>query len=749
MMNYPIIYDALDDDFSGYGLAILENAKDVLIREKLNGHYLLSFALPRDDAKWMHIQEENYVKVDGQLFAIRRINDGRENSGQKTASIQAEHVVYELNEEYIEDRRAIDASAQHALSIALEGTRFAVGHVDDSDIATAYFVKLNAMQAVNRILERWGGEFKFDNFAMHWYAERGNDLGVQFRYRKNLRSVNRIIGSQKVVTRLYPYGHDGQTIGEINGGLNYIESEHIGDYPRPKSGTVTFAHIEDPTELLNAAQEHLSQVDTPTVSYDVDVIELKKLAEYGNLEAFELGDWIAIIDEDLGYNVRARVVEYDRYPYEPRRSRVVLANFVQGVQDFLSKLQETRRTVDAAFRDGYLSTSWLEGALDTLRNQLVASTANVTIADEDGIMIVSGDGESALNLKGGIFAVADSKDAGGNWEWRTFGTGSGFTADEMKSGKILTSLIQIVGEATQFYWDSGGLYAKDPEDPNQYIIFNALGLRGYTGDVKRLHVGPYAPGKFGLELKDETGGVTILDEDGMLQTWQEGRADNIASGYPLVLNIYLPAETKSIHKGLLRFRRLAFRAYSASAASGGGHTVSISADTTGASSTTTTGPSSSDTTSVSNHSHTYGQKTVGLTHGFNTRTTSTESGHSHTVSDKSADSAYLDVDTTWGGGGHSHGMGHTHNLSHTHGMSHNHTISAHAHDIIYGIHTGATPGGVTVKVNNTTIGTYSSDQAGLNIKDYLVAGQWNTVELSATSLGRIDATVFIQAKMGV
>lgn len=43
---------------------------------------------------------------------------------------------------------------------------------------------------------------------------------------------------------------------------------------------------------------------------------------------------------------------------------------------------------------------------------------------------------------------------------------------------------------------------------------------------------------------------------------------------------------------------------------------------------------------------------------------------------------------------------------------------------------------------------FSSSQNGINIAQYLSTGQWNTIELGSTRLGRIDATVFVQALMG-
>lgn len=57
-------------------------------------------------------------------------------------------------------------------------------------------------------------------------------------------------------------------------------------------------------------------------------------------------------------------------------------------------------------------------------------------------MFVSADGASAMTLTGNGFAIADSKNEWGEWNWRTFGTGSGFSADEITTGFLSSDRIQ-------------------------------------------------------------------------------------------------------------------------------------------------------------------------------------------------------------------------------------------------------------------------------------------------------------------
>jgi hypothetical protein len=186
-----------------------------------------------------------------------------------------------------------------------------------------------------------------------------------------------------------------------------------------------------------------------------------------------------------------------------------------------------------------------------------------------------------------------------------------------------------------------------------------------------------------------------------LQTWQVGSIDSVDADSGLILNVYLPATTVSVLTALLRFKLLKFRAYSKAAASGGGETVSISTD-------------SSLSTAAEYLS------------GY---------PHDHTLSG----STILEKDVT------------IVMQAHVHAIPHSHTVSSHAHNITYGIYESVSSAtGVTVTINGTNRtaalgGPFTTDQSGLEIKDYLVAGQYNEIILGSTQLGRIDSSVFLQA----
>ena len=247
--------------------------------------------------------------------------------------------------------------------------------------------------------------------------------------------------------------------------------------------------------------------------------------------------------------------------------------------------------------------------------------------------------------------------------------------------------------------------------------------------------------KYGHRIWAPDGSTVMLDSDGIMQTWQESQADNLDKDDPLTLNIYLPTQTKRIQRALLRFLLLNFRAYSKGNASGGGDTVT-SADGGGTT-------SSQDST---NEIWTYGSGTTAdMMH--------TAGSHGHTLQDHNHEE-HDGFPTGYNSSGIQSAGGHGHVLD-RHRHPHAHTISDHTHEvdipnhthgINYGIYKSTTAQNITIKINGVDRtaalgGPFNSDQSNINIAPYLSAGQWNTIELGSTRLGRINAVIFIQALM--
>lgn len=119
-----------------------------------------------------------------------------------------------------------------------------------------------------------------------------------------------------------------------------------------------------------------------------------------------------------------------------------LLSRMSQLADLIEQKNALYERAKALTSDGSLYTRRLNGQIDVLKTQLLSTVSNWFTDDNGNIMFLSADGGSAMMLCGAGFMIADGKDNSGEWNWRTFGTGHGFTADEIVAGFISADRIE-------------------------------------------------------------------------------------------------------------------------------------------------------------------------------------------------------------------------------------------------------------------------------------------------------------------
>ena len=164
-----------------------------------------------------------------------------------------------------------------------------------------------------------GGDLIFDcpNRLVHLLTFGGNDSGALFAYRKNLKSIERVVDTRSLVTRLYAYGKDGMTFASINGGKDYVED---------------FSYTTNPYQMLEYTQMRLAQYAQPRVSYVLSAMDLSALTGYEH-EAWALGDIVTVDDKDLNLSVKTRVVRRQYNLQEPWKTVLELSTTLRELGD--------------------------------------------------------------------------------------------------------------------------------------------------------------------------------------------------------------------------------------------------------------------------------------------------------------------------------------------------------------------------------------------------------------------------------
>ena len=208
--------------------------------------------------------------------------------------------------------------------------------------------------------------------------------------------------------------------------------------------------------LFDDATDRMNELSKPTVDYSFSLIRLHK--QYNiPIEDFQLNAIFRLYDEELGINdnlfitkITIGIDNEDNGKIEvSNRDITINTNDLGALLSRMSQLAdliEQKNTLyeraKAISQNGTLYVDRLNGQIDVLKNQLISTVSNWHTDSQGNILFESADGGSAMMLCGAGFMIANSKDDNGEWVWRTFGTGEGFTADEIVAGFISAERIE-------------------------------------------------------------------------------------------------------------------------------------------------------------------------------------------------------------------------------------------------------------------------------------------------------------------
>lgn len=458
-------YKSSNTNFKKNGDITLQLNTGTLRVELNTGINEIEFEIPYDKQKrWKKVNEWGVVKCkvfyskNRQLYRIYNVTKGM--FGLKCS---ARHIFFDLIKHTILDNRAVATNGQRALDIILDGTNFK-GHSDIEKIATAYFVKLNAIQAINGDKEnsfrnRWGGEMLYDNFDIYVNTRIGKDNGIRIKYKRNMEDVSLTVDRDSIITKGCPVAYDGKMLPE-----KYICSQLINKYPIVCEGFIDVSDLKlkDPEnqddegfdteeELYNAMRERMAYLynnglDKPKISGSVKLANLANTIEYKdfkNLERVGIGDIVTIDHEEIGIDIKTRciVIEWDLVTEE-----IINTEFGDVEVNYFDKQEIVNGKLENILNNnGTVNPSKMEGIIDALQTKFkalrdVAQPQHVLgMLFEDKIKGSKTYGAMAIGSMGFMIAserTEDDKD----WDWRTFGSGQGFFADWLV-GNLMTVLI--------------------------------------------------------------------------------------------------------------------------------------------------------------------------------------------------------------------------------------------------------------------------------------------------------------------
>ena len=401
--------------------------------------------------------------------------------------------------DYIEDKRPYGYGFLQALNVCLGPTRWTAGTVDQTGTVDKglTFYHTSAREALQSIL-KCGGELETE-IAVSGGRVTSRRVGIRshrgakgghrrFTYTKDLASVSRT-EHYGAITACYGYGKGIETdtggygrkltFGDINNGKNYVEdATALKLYGRP-DGRGGHAHVfgqyenpncEDAATLLAETRAYHDSRKEPGMTYEADVVDLVQFGR--EWEGVAVGDDVQIVDTCFSPALRCegRVTKLVTDELGGAM-RVTLGNITETMADMwlsqqrqVSSLSKRSSSWDVA---ASTPPSYLQQVMDSMNTQFNMSGSSYTFTSfEQGTIYASvpmdangrsttGKG-SAMQLCSQGFRIASGCKADGSGDWRTFGTGAGFTADLITVGTLMGDLIKagtIQDKAGKNYWN--------------------------------------------------------------------------------------------------------------------------------------------------------------------------------------------------------------------------------------------------------------------------------------------------------
>lgn len=377
------LFEKTATSFETNGIGLLTNyIFEPKVKEERNGYFAFTFKIPLHTKYGVKIGGEMIVTADcpgvgEQPFRIQKVIPS-----MGILSVEANHLFYDLADNFIEDINIVGANGQRAGQHILDNTAFPHNFTFRSDLANNYncrIVRYNPVEAFlddskdNTFVSRWGGEIKRDKYEIIMNNMRGTDRGVRISNRKNLTGYEATIDYETVVTRIVPQGYDGLMLPEM-----YVDSPLIGRYTHPKIAVVQYAQIKAQTEsepkedelpleeayeeLRRLASEEFSEhhVDEPKATYKINIIDLRKTTEYKDFEQLEEilpWDWVTVDHDEDNLHVKARLQSYTWDPLLGMYVELTLGSVKSTVSGSMGKdvnyqdqIDQIRETSNAAMK---------------------------------------------------------------------------------------------------------------------------------------------------------------------------------------------------------------------------------------------------------------------------------------------------------------------------------------------------------------------------------------------------------------
>lgn len=487
----PILYKEDAIDFFTFGIGVLADTISCLVTEERNGAYELTLKYPINGSLYSEIKKERIIKAkpndlsDPQAFRIYRITIPING----IITIYAEHISYDLINIGVIPFSLINVVPQAAIDTLLKKTVLPHNFTFKTDYTVAKDFEVKKPRSVRAclggtygsLLNKWGGEFEWDNFSIIHHKGRGSNKGVVIEYGKNLTKLDHDSDISEIYTDILPYavissGDGNDVVCTLSEEILPITTTLTKRKTLIKDMTDFFDSDEEITEdkLREKTQKYISDnplgVESPTITISFE--PLWKQPEYSALlERVSLCDTVTVKHSEIGVSVKTKVIKTTYDTLLEKYTSITLgsakSNFVKQVQNIESKIKSTKTEVDR---------------FPSLLNFAINNATKLITGNSGGYVILHSAAKDGKPYELLIMDKPNINDAIKVWRWNVSGLGyskNGYNgpyetaitadgqivADFISSGTLMANIIKagiISSKDSSSYWniDTGEVVLK-------------------------------------------------------------------------------------------------------------------------------------------------------------------------------------------------------------------------------------------------------------------------------------------------
>lgn len=329
--------------------------------------------------------------------------------------------------------------------------QFNIGTIDMEDRVTTnleYSTTLNSI--LTNLVNVQGGILQLryganDTRYIDYVSSTGVTNNTTIALAKNMKSMVWEPDTTNIATRIIPVGKDNLNISSVNNNVDYLENTDAVSQYGIVEQVVKFDDIEDANVLKQKGQEKLTEMSKAEVKLSVEAYDLSTIGV--DASSFYISDNVNVQNPVINFNDNFRVIEKTTDLLQPHQITLTFANKFERLSDKQVQMQRAANFVSQISDKNGVNTYFLRNAIDATRNMVIASGAykNKKYIENQGILFENTDETDAsfgaMYIAPTGFMISNTKDSSGNWEWTTFGTGAGFSANLINAGTLLADRI--------------------------------------------------------------------------------------------------------------------------------------------------------------------------------------------------------------------------------------------------------------------------------------------------------------------